>query len=59
MKIAVASEKGETGKTTVAANLAFFLASTGQRVQYLDCDVENPTDISFSSPQRTRYGSRR
>jgi len=41
MTIAVASGKGGTGKTTVAANLAWLLA--GRRsTQYLDCDVEEP-----------------
>lgn len=38
MKIAVASGKGGTGKTTVAINLAF---SIGQ-CTLLDCDVEEP-----------------
>jgi MinD superfamily P-loop ATPase len=39
MRIAVASGKGGTGKTTIAVSLA--LASLG-RVQLLDCDVEEP-----------------
>lgn len=38
MKIAVASGKGGTGKTSVAVNLALSL----DRVQVLDCDVEEP-----------------
>lgn len=38
MKIAVASGKGGTGKTTVAVNLALAL----EKVQLLDCDVEEP-----------------
>lgn len=56
MKIAVASGKGGTGKTTVAANLAFFLAGAGQKVQYLDCDVEEPNGHIFLKPiiDRTR-----
>ncbi len=56
MRITVASGKGGTGKTTVAANLAFFLAGTGQRVQYLDCDVEEPNGHIFLKPaiERTR-----
>jgi MinD superfamily P-loop ATPase len=41
MKIAVASGKGGTGKSMVAANLAFTLAWTGQ-VTLVDCDVEEP-----------------
>ena len=38
MKIAVASGKGGTGKTSVAVNLALSL----EKVQVLDCDVEEP-----------------
>lgn len=38
MKIAVASGKGGTGKTTVSVNLALSLDD----VQLLDCDVEEP-----------------
>lgn len=38
MKIAVASGKGGTGKTTVSVNLALSLP----HVQLLDCDVEEP-----------------
>lgn len=47
MKIAVASGKGGTGKTTVAVSLA--LTARG-RVQYLDCDVEEPNGHLFLSP---------
>lgn len=39
MRIAVASGKGGTGKTTIAVSLA--LSAQG-RVQLLDCDVEEP-----------------
>ncbi len=38
MKIAIASGKGGTGKTTVAVNLALAL----ENVQLFDCDVEEP-----------------
>ncbi|MDO9537929.1 MAG: ATP-binding protein [Thermoplasmata archaeon] len=38
MKIAIASGKGGTGKTTIALNLALSL----ENVQLMDCDVENP-----------------
>jgi MinD superfamily P-loop ATPase len=41
-KIAVASGKGGTGKTTVAAALALALRSKVERLQFLDCDVEEP-----------------
>lgn len=50
MRIAVASGKGGTGKTTVAVNLAWFLAFCRQKVQYLDCDVEEPNGYIFLKP---------
>ncbi|HDQ39931.1 MAG TPA: (4Fe-4S)-binding protein [Desulfonatronum sp.] len=42
MRIAVASGKGGTGKTTMAVNLAAMLQSTGQSTALVDCDVEEP-----------------
>jgi len=51
MKIAVASGKGGTGKTTIATNLAVSLARAGRPVQYLDCDVEEPNGHIFLKPQ--------
>lgn len=49
--IAVASGKGGTGKTTIATNLAKTLCKDGQKVQYLDCDVEEPNGHIFLNPQ--------
>ncbi len=50
MKIAVASGKGGTGKTMVAANLAFTLSQTCQ-VTLVDCDVEEPNlHLFFPAP---------
>lgn len=49
--ITVASGKGGTGKTTVAVNLAWLIAETGQTVQYLDCDVEEPNGHIFLKPE--------
>ena len=46
MNIAIASGKGGTGKTTVAVNLALALAEE-QKVQLLDCDVEEPNAALF------------
>jgi len=42
LKIAIASGKGGTGKTTVAVNFAQALAAGGHEVTLLDCDVEEP-----------------
>ena len=51
MKIAIASGKGGTGKTTIATNLACSIARMGQTVQYLDCDVEEPNGHIFLKPE--------
>ena len=47
LKIAIASGKGGTGKTTIAVNLA---KSIGENVQLLDCDVEEPNSHIFLNP---------
>lgn len=47
MKIAVASGKGGTGKTSVAVNLALSLGG----VQVLDCDVEEPNAHILLRPE--------
>jgi MinD superfamily P-loop ATPase len=53
MKLAIASGKGGTGKSMVAANLAFTLALTGQ-VTLVDCDVEEPNlHLFFPAPATT------
>ncbi len=51
MKIAIASGKGGTGKTTIATNLAYVIAQMGRQVQYLDCDVEEPNGHIFLRPE--------
>ena len=48
--IAVASGKGGTGKTTIATNLAHVAFGLGQKVRYLDCDVEEPNGHIFLKP---------
>lgn len=50
MRIAVASGKGGTGKTTVAVNLAYLAAKSGRSVVYADCDVEEPNGHLFLQP---------
>ena len=49
MKIAVASGKGGTGKTTLSVNLAVALAGTVP-VGLLDCDVEEPNCHLYLRP---------
>ncbi len=50
MKLAIASGKGGTGKTTLATNLAVVAAQLGRRVAYVDCDVEEPNGHLFLKP---------
>ena len=55
MKIAIASGKGGTGKTTIAINLA--LSLEGQPIQVIDCDVEEPNAHLFLHPTITEQKS--
>ena len=57
MRIAIASGKGGTGKTTIATNLAVILADCGQNVTYADCDVEAPNGHLFLHPEISRETS--
>ena len=52
MRIAVASGKGGTGKTTVAVNLAVTAARVGLRAAYVDCDVEEPNGHIYLKPEK-------
>jgi len=48
MRIAIASGKGGTGKTTLAVNLASYLATKKDyKVNFIDCDVEEPNSHLF------------
>ncbi len=53
MRIAIASGKGGTGKTTVATNLARVASRNGRAAAYLDCDVEEPNGHIFLKPEIT------
>ena len=57
LQIAVASGKGGTGKTTIAAGIAAHLAERGESVVYLDCDVEEPNGHIFLKPAIERSDS--
>jgi len=50
VRVAIASGKGGTGKTTVATNLAWVAAEQKKSVVYLDCDVEEPNGQIFLKP---------
>ena len=52
MRVAVASGKGGTGKTTVAVNLAVTAARVGLRTAYVDCDVEEPNGHIYLKPEK-------
>ncbi len=55
MIIAVASGKGGTGKTTIATSLAKTLSKAGNRVIFLDCDVEAPNAHLFLTPSLDQH----
>lgn len=54
LRIAVASGKGGTGKTTVATNLARVASRRFASVAYADCDVEEPNGHIFLKPRFTQ-----
>ncbi|MGD2278941.1 MAG: P-loop NTPase [Candidatus Omnitrophota bacterium] len=51
MNIAISSGKGGTGKTFISTNIAAVLAKRGEKVRYLDCDVEEPNGHLFLKPE--------
>ncbi len=58
MIISFASGKGGTGKTTIATNFALLLADENNRkIQFLDCDVEEPNAGIFLKPEITETSS--
>lgn len=54
MRVAIASGKGGTGKTTLAMNFAAMLAGRGMTVRLLDADVEEPDCHLFLRPEIER-----
>jgi MinD superfamily P-loop ATPase len=53
MRVAVASGKGGTGKTTIATALARVAAERGLQAAYVDCDVETPNGHLLLKPTIT------
>ena len=51
MRIAIASGKGGTGKTTVAVNLSTYISKYAGTTHYIDCDVEEPNGHLFLHPE--------
>jgi len=51
MKIAIASGKGGTGKSTIATNLSYLLSKKFENICLLDCDVEEPNCHIFMKPE--------
>jgi len=51
VKIAIASGKGGTGKSTISTNLAYILSLTLKNVAIIDCDVEEPNCHIFLNPK--------
>ncbi|MBD3368565.1 MAG: P-loop NTPase [Candidatus Eisenbacteria bacterium] len=51
MRVAVASGKGGTGKTTIATGLVLSARAAGRSTAYVDCDVEEPNGHIYLRPE--------
>lgn len=53
MKLAVANLKGGVGKSSIAQNLAVFLASKGYKTCIVDTDIDQQTSVRWSGLRET------
>lgn len=54
--LAIASQKGGVGKTTIAINLSYALAKRGWRVALVDADSQGSVGLSLTEKARTAPG---
>lgn len=54
--LVIASQKGGVGKTTVAINLSYSLATRGHKILLVDTDPQGSVGLSLSRGARERYG---
>src|ERR1700679_3610753 len=54
--IAIASQKGGVGKTTISLNLGVALARAGHRTLILELDAQGSLGLSLGLPDRARAG---
>ena len=54
--LAVASQKGGVGKTTIAANLGFSLVKRGYQVLLVDADFQGGLGLSLTDKAKDSYG---
>ena len=56
IKVAIASQKGGVGKTTISINLAYSLARRGHRILLLDADPQGSIGLSLVANAAYRTG---
>jgi chromosome partitioning protein len=59
MKIGVVGNKGGTGKTFIAVNLAYGLAKVGEKVLFIDCDIDQHSGLNWFLGRWNEEGGQR